>query len=180
VTTASVRAGPQGEPAAASRWIPAYVGLGSNLGDPSSQVRRAFDALGDLPGTRLELRSSLYRSRPMGPVEQPEFVNAAAALLTQLGAPELLDELKRLEARLGRALPVVRWGPRLIDLDLLAHGTTRIAGDTLTVPHPGVAQRAFVLVPLAEIAPALELPGVGRVATLASAVASDGLERLGA
>lgn len=178
MTAAPVRAG-QDEPTARPRWVPAYVGLGSNLDDPARQVRRAFDALGRLPSTRLELRSSLYRSRPMGPVEQPDFVNAAAGLLTQLEAAELLDELKRLEALLGRAVPVVRWGPRLIDLDLLAHGTTRVAGDSLTVPHPGLVERAFVLVPFAEIAPALELPGMGRVATLATRVAHDGLERIG-
>jgi 2-amino-4-hydroxy-6-hydroxymethyldihydropteridine diphosphokinase len=173
----TVRAG-QGEPSAAPAWIPAYVGLGSNLDDPSRQVLRAFDALAGLPATRLELRSSLYRSRPMGPVEQPDFVNAVAALLTQLPAAELLDELKRLEARLGRSVPVVRWGPRLIDLDLLAHGVTRIASDAITVPHPGIVERAFVLVPLAELAPGLELPGLGRVATLAARVARDGLERI--
>jgi 2-amino-4-hydroxy-6-hydroxymethyldihydropteridine diphosphokinase len=162
----------------AARWVPAYVALGSNLDDPQAQVQRAFVALGELPRTRLELRSSLYRSAPMGPLEQPEFVNAAAGLLTQLEAPDLLRELKALETRLGRAAPVVRWGPRLIDLDLLVHGTTCVASDSITVPHPGIAERAFVLVPLAEISPCLEVPGVGRVDALAQRLGAAGLQRI--
>lgn len=162
------------------RWTPAYVGLGSNLDDPAMQLRRALHELAHLPRSRLELRSALYRSRPMGPVEQPDFYNAVAALLTQLDAPALLAELKRLEAKLGRTQPVVRWGPRRIDLDLLAHGTTRVHDDTLTVPHPGIAERAFVLVPLADLAPDLDVPGLGRVGTLAARLSRDGLERMGA
>lgn len=162
----------------AARWLPAYVALGSNLDDPARQVRRAIDALGDLPGTRLVLHSSLYRSAPLGPVEQPDFVNAVAGLLSTLDAPALLHELKALEARLGRAAPVVRWGPRLIDLDLLVHGRSRIASESITVPHPGIAERAFVLVPWAEIAPTLEVPGVGRVGTLARDTGAAGLQRI--
>jgi 2-amino-4-hydroxy-6-hydroxymethyldihydropteridine diphosphokinase len=147
-------------------WWPAYIGLGSNLDSPADRVRGAFDAIAAWPHTRLVLRSALYRTPPFGPVEQPDFVNAVAGTLTALDAPQLLRELKLLEAALGRAAPVVRWGPRRIDLDLLVHGATRIASDTLTVPHPGIAERAFVLRPLADIAPALEVPGLGRVATL--------------
>jgi 2-amino-4-hydroxy-6-hydroxymethyldihydropteridine diphosphokinase len=162
----------------AARWVPAYVALGSNLDDPSRQVLRAFDALGELPGTRLVLRSSLYRSTPLGPVQQPDFVNAVAGLLSRLDAPELLRELKALETRLGRAAPVVRWGPRLIDLDLLVHGATRIASESITVPHPGIAERAFVLVPWAEVSPSLEVPGVGRVGVLAHRVGAAGLQRI--
>lgn len=158
--------------------MPAYVALGSNLDDPQAQVQRAFAALGDLPGTRLILRSPLYRSAPLGPVEQPDFVNAAAGLLTQLEAPELLRELKALETRLGRAAPAVRWGPRRIDLDLLAHGTTCIASESITVPHPALAERAFVLVPWAEISPSLEVPGVGRVGALARRLGASGLQRI--
>jgi len=159
-------------------WTPAYVGLGSNLDRPVQQVERAFDALVELPHTRLVLRSSLYRSRPMGPVEQPDFVNAVAGLLTQLDARTLLQKLKALESQLGRAAPVVRWGPRLIDLDLLAHGSTRIQEADITVPHPGIAEREFVLVPLTELAPSLELPGIGRVDSLARALRTSGLERI--
>jgi len=162
----------------AARWLPAYVALGSNLEDPVQQVLRAFDALGDLPRTRLVLRSSLYRSAPLGPVAQPDFVNAVAGVLTQLEAQELLHELKALETRLGRATPAVRWGPRLIDLDLLAHGNSRIASESITVPHSGIAERAFVLVPWAEVCPSLEVPGVGRVGALARRLGAAGLQRI--
>ena len=158
--------------------MPAYVALGSNLEDPVQQVLRAFDALGDLPRTRLVLRSSLYRSAPLGPVAQPDFVNAVAGVLTQLEAQELLHELKALENRLGRATPAVRWGPRLIDLDLLAHGNSRIASESITVPHSGIAERAFVLVPWAEVCPSLEVPGVGRVGALARRLGAAGLQRI--
>jgi len=162
------------------RWVPAYVALGSNLGQPQLQVQRAFEALASLPETRLVLRSSCYRSRPFGPVEQPDFVNAAAALLTRLDAHTLLRELKALESRLGRAAPVVRWGPRLIDLDLLVHGRTRISDETLTLPHPGIVERDFVLVPLAEICPTLAVPGIGTVGHLLQALGPTTLERIDA
>jgi 2-amino-4-hydroxy-6-hydroxymethyldihydropteridine diphosphokinase len=162
------------------RWVPAYVALGSNLDHPLAQVERAFAALEQLPSTRLYVRSSCYRSRPFGPVAQPDFVNAAAALLTLLDARALLHELKGLESRLGRAEPVVRWGPRVIDLDLLVHGRTRCSDDSLTVPHAGIAERDFVLVPLAEICPSLDVPGVGRVDALLRAFGSSTLERIDA
>ena len=160
------------------RWVPAYVALGSNLDDPRRQIERAFGALRGLRETRLELRSPLYRSRPMGPVAQPDFVNAVAGLLTRLDAVALLHELKSLESRLGRATPAVRWGPRLIDLDLLVHGSTRIHEASIEVPHPGIAERAFVVVPLGEISPALEIPGLGRVSALLQRLDSSGLERI--
>jgi 2-amino-4-hydroxy-6-hydroxymethyldihydropteridine diphosphokinase len=162
------------------RLVPAYVALGSNLDDPRMQVERALEALGSLPATHCVLHSSLYRSPPFGPVEQPEFVNAVAGLLTALEPVALLAALKELESQLGRARPVVRWGPRRIDLDLLVHGATRSDTDALKLPHPGLAERAFVLVPLAEIAPDLEVPGVGRVRSLLQRVSCDGLERLAA
>ena len=165
---------------AAHRLVPAYVALGSNLDDPRAQVERAMGALDDLPGTRCVLRSFLYRSRPLGPVAQPDFVNAVAGLLTTLGPAALLDHLKELETRLGRERPVVRWGPRRIDLDLLVHGGSRTSQPGLEVPHPGVAERAFVLVPLADIAPDLVVPGVGRVRELLARVDSTDLERLAA
>ena len=162
------------------RWVPAYVALGSNLDDPRAQVEGALAALADLPDTRLVLCSSLYRTRPFGPVAQPDFVNAVAGVLTQLDPAALLAQLKALEARLGRERPVVRWGPRRIDLDLLVHGAARIAEPEFEVPHPGVAERAFVLVPLAEIAPDLAVPGRGRVRDLLVRVDSADLERLAA
>lgn len=161
-------------------WIPVYVALGSNLGDPCAQIERAFEALSALQGARLVLRSSLYRSQPFGPVPQPDFINAVAGMLTTIPARAFLAELKSIEQRLGRAQPVVRWGPRSIDLDLLVHGTTRLVEPGLTVPHAGIAERAFVLTPLAEIAPDLDVPGVGRVRALAASVPSSGLARVAA
>jgi len=162
----------------ARRLLPAYVALGSNLDDPRAQVERAIAALGDLPRTRRVLRSSLYRTRPFGPVAQPDFVNAVVGLLTELDPATLLMALKNLEAGLGRERPSVRWGPRRIDLDLLVHGTSRSDVDELRLPHPGIAERAFVLVPLAEIAPDLDVPGVGRVRALRHCVDATGVERL--
>ena len=163
-----------------ANWTPAYVGLGSNLDDPGAQVDRAFDALAALPETRLVARSPAYRSPPLGPVAQPDFVNAVAGLLTQLAPRPLLDALKSLEAALGREAPVVRWGPRRIDLDLLVHGAARVDEPGLVVPHPGLAERAFVLLPLADLAPDLEVPGLGRVRTLAARVDPHGLRRIAA
>jgi 2-amino-4-hydroxy-6-hydroxymethyldihydropteridine diphosphokinase len=160
------------------RWIPAYVALGSNLDDPQRQVERAFDALASLLLSRLVLRSACYRSRPFGPVVQPDFVNAVAGLLTQLDVATLLQELKSLESTLGRAAPVVRWGPRRIDLDLLVHGATRRQEPQLHVPHPGIAERAFVLAPLCDVSPDLLVPGVGRVRDLLARLDAGGLERI--
>jgi 2-amino-4-hydroxy-6-hydroxymethyldihydropteridine diphosphokinase len=165
-------------PEQVDRLLPAYVALGSNLDDPRAQVERAMAELDRLPGTRCVLRSSLYCSRPLGPVPQPDFVNAVTGLLTRLDPAALLAELKALETRLGRERPAVRWGPRRIDLDLLVHGGARIDSPGLQVPHPGIAGRAFVLVPLAEIAPDLEVPGAGRVRALLEKVDSSDLERL--
>jgi 2-amino-4-hydroxy-6-hydroxymethyldihydropteridine diphosphokinase len=156
-------------------WTPAYVALGSNLDDPPVQIAGAFDALSALPESRLVARSRLYRSEPLGPQPQPEFVNAAAGLLTRLTPNALLDALKEIEARMGRALPVVRWGPRRIDLDLIAYGDARIAQERLTVPHPGAPSRNFVLYPLCDIAPSLLIPGHGRVSALAARAGSAGL-----
>jgi 2-amino-4-hydroxy-6-hydroxymethyldihydropteridine diphosphokinase len=156
-------------------WTPAYVALGSNLDEPLMQIAAAFDALGVLPSCRLLARSALYRSEPLGPQPQPEFVNAAAGLLTQLAPRALLDALKGVEAQMGRAHPVQRWGPRRIDLDLLVYGDAQIAEEHLTIPHPGVPSRNFVLYPLRDIAPTLLVPGHGRVSALAARAGSAGL-----
>ena len=159
-------------------WRPAYIGVGSNLEDPRAQVLRAFRGLGQLPLTRLELISPLYRSRPLGPIAQPDFVNAVAGLLTQLEPAALLEELKALETAQGRPAAHVHWGPRVIDLDLLSFARERCSAPDLTLPHPGIPERSFVLYPLADIAPDLDLPGLGRVAELAGRVTAEGLARL--
>jgi 2-amino-4-hydroxy-6-hydroxymethyldihydropteridine diphosphokinase len=159
-------------------WVPAYVALGSNLDDPVQQIARAFDALARLPHSQLVARSAAYRSRPFGPVEQPDFVNAVAGLLTRLDPEQMLKHLQAAEERLGRATPVVRWGPRRIDLDLLVHGDSRRDGPDLQLPHPGIPERAVVLAPLAEIAPDLMVPGLGRASALLRRVDAGALQRI--
>lgn len=159
-------------------WQPAYIGVGSNLDDPRSQVLRACSALAQVPATRVVLVSRLYSSPPLGPVAQPDFVNAVAGVLTQLDPHTLLMQLRAIEAAFGRPDRHAKWGPRVIDLDLLVFGCERRSGPELTVPHPGVVERNFVLYPLADIAPDLEVPGLGRVAELKGRVASTGLHVL--
>ena len=147
-------------------WYPAYIGLGSNLQGPARQLEDAFALLHEISQTRLLRYSSLYRSAPFGGIEQPDFVNAVAALLAQLSAQELLRDLQRIETARGRERGAVRWGPRLLDLDLLVYSSQTIDEAELTVPHPGIAERNFVLLPLGEIAPDLDIPGLGRVSNL--------------
>jgi 2-amino-4-hydroxy-6-hydroxymethyldihydropteridine diphosphokinase len=159
-------------------WHPAYIGVGSNLSDPRAQVLKASTRLTELPLTRVLLTSPLYRSRPLGPAAQPDFVNAVAGVLTQLDPEALLAALKALEAALGRPERHARWGPRIIDLDLLSHGRERRSEAALTLPHPGIVERNFVLYPLADIAPDLDLPGLGRVAELKKRVTPEGLTLL--
>jgi 2-amino-4-hydroxy-6-hydroxymethyldihydropteridine diphosphokinase len=133
----------------------AYVGIGSNLDHPRAHVMSAFDELDKLPHTRVVKKSSLYRSAPVGYAAQPEFVNAVAQLETALPAERLLAELQHIEARHGRKRSFPN-APRTLDLDLLLFGDAKLAGPALTVPHPRMHERAFVLEPLLEIAPALE------------------------
>lgn len=161
-----------------ARWRPAYVGIGSNLADPERQVRRALSALAGLPQSRFIVASSLYRTQPFGDVAQPAFINAVAGLLTHRTPEELLADLRALELSLGREPPRERWGPRVIDLDLLVLGRETRATESLTLPHPGIAERDFVLHPLADIAPDLDVPGLGRVAALRERVTNRGLEKL--
>ena len=161
-------------------WQPAYVGLGSNLDDPRRQVERAFDELTRLADTRLVLRSGLWRSAPMGPRDQPDFVNAVAGLLTRREPQALLQDLRGIERRMGKVEPAQRWGPRVIDLDLLMVGEARCDEPGLQLPHPGLHQRNFVLYPLAEIAPSLWVPGHGRVSSLLNGIPGDGIELLAA
>jgi 2-amino-4-hydroxy-6-hydroxymethyldihydropteridine diphosphokinase len=158
-------------PAAARAPVVAYVALGANLGDAAAALRQALGDLGALPATQLLAHSSLWRSAPVG-AEGPDFVNAVAALSTRLTAPALLAALHQLEARAGRQRPHPN-APRTLDLDLLRYGDARIDSPQLTVPHPRMMARAFVLRPLAEIAPQL----VPRAAL--AAVAGQAIERLG-
>jgi 2-amino-4-hydroxy-6-hydroxymethyldihydropteridine diphosphokinase len=159
-------------------WWPAYIGIGSNLQDPRAQVLTARTHLESLPQTRLVLASPLYASRPLGDIVQPDFVNAVAGVLTRLDAEALLGALRGIETALGRPAARERWGPRIIDLDLLSYGRERRSQGALLLPHPGIVERNFVLYPLADIAPDLDLPGLGRVAELKGRVASLGLTLL--
>ena len=129
----------------------AYVALGANLGEAAAVVASAIDALNRLPDTWLEARSHLYRSAPVD-AQGPDFINAVAAVSTRLTAPDLLLALQQLEQRAGRERPY-RNAPRTLDLDLLLYGDARIDSPSLTVPHPRMMERAFVLLPLAELAP---------------------------
>jgi 2-amino-4-hydroxy-6-hydroxymethyldihydropteridine diphosphokinase len=153
------------------------VALGSNLEDPSAQIRRALDALAALPGTRLARRSSLYRNPPSGYLDQPEFVNAVAQIETRLEPRELLERLLAIEQLHGRVRDVPN-GPRTLDLDILLYGGRRVRVPGLTIPHPRMLERAFVLVPLAEIAPDAAVPGRGRIADLLKNVDTSVLVKL--
>jgi 2-amino-4-hydroxy-6-hydroxymethyldihydropteridine diphosphokinase len=155
----------------------AYVALGANLGDPAATIRAAFAALANLDGSRLLKTSSLYRTAPVGYADQPEFVNAAALLETELAPETLLDALLELEQRFGR-IRAERNGPRTLDLDILLYNTLEIDLPRLTLPHPRLHLRAFVLQPLAEIAPLLALPGRGSIAAWLPAVANQSICRL--
>lgn len=136
----------------------AFIGLGANLGDRAATLRTALSFLSDLPTMELIRVSSLYETAAVGVTEQPDFLNAVAEVSTPLSATALLDALLNLENLLGRKR-TFRWGPRVIDLDLLLYGNEQIALPELTVPHPRLRERAFVLVPLAEVAPELVMPG---------------------
>lgn len=158
-------------------WRPAYVAIGSNLDHPRRRVDEAFERLAGLDHTRLVRRSRTYLTRPMGPQNQPDFVNAAAGLLTQLSARSLLDALLNIERAAGRNRRE-RWGPRTLDLDLVWMTGDVIDQPGLTLPHPGVSLRNFVLYPLCDIAPTLLIPGHGRVADLKLHAGGDGISVL--
>jgi 2-amino-4-hydroxy-6-hydroxymethyldihydropteridine diphosphokinase len=159
-------------------WQPAYIGVGSNLDQPRSRVLAAFTALAAIADSRVILTSPLYSSRPFGPVAQPDFVNAVAGMLTRLEPPQLLARLRAIESGFGRPQQHERWGPRVIDLDIVVFGRERRQDPELTLPHPGIVERNFVLYPLADIAPDLEVPGLGPVSELKRRVVSEGLQRL--
>lgn len=151
----------------------AYVALGSNLDGPRGQVERGFDALAALPCTQLRARSRLFLTPPWGGVEQPDFINAVAQVRTQLTPCELLDALLAIEVRAGRVRGI-RNGPRVLDLDLLCHGRRIVRAGGLEIPHPRLHERAFVLLPLADVAPDLDIPERGRVRELLARVDASG------
>lgn len=160
--------------------VQAFVALGANLGDPVATVRAALAALAGLEATRLVAASSLYRTAPVGLKDQPDFINAVAHLEVDesvASASTFLVRLFAIEADFGRVRSV-RNAPRTLDLDLLLFGAETVASPGLTLPHPRLTERAFVLAPLAEIAPDLEIPGHGRVAELLAGVADQRIERL--
>jgi 2-amino-4-hydroxy-6-hydroxymethyldihydropteridine diphosphokinase len=153
------------------------VAIGSNLDSPRERVLEAMERMSTLNATRTVLRSRLYLTRPMGPQDQPNFVNAAVALLTQLAPQELLSGLLDIERSMGRDRQQ-RWGPRIIDLDLLWMIDSPVSEPGLTVPHPGVSTRNFVLYPLADIAPTIKIPKVGNVLDLKRDAGGDGISVL--
>lgn len=157
--------------------VTAYIGLGSNLDDPLRQVQTALTELAGVRQSRLLKASGLYRSAPMGPAGQPDYINAVAALETTLAPDELLTQLQQLEARHQRVRKE-RWGPRSLDLDLLLYGDAVIDSEHLSVPHPGLTQRNFVLIPLCEIAPDLILPDNRGLSELANNCSREDLQRL--
>ena len=157
--------------------IRAYVGLGANLGEPRRQLTDAIIAMSGLPETRLAGHSSFYRSAPVGNENQPEFLNAVAALDTRLAPGVLLEGLQGIERRHGRERPFLD-APRTLDLDLLVFGDEQIKRPGLTVPHPRMHQRAFVLHPLLELVPEISIPGKGKASAFLAACASQKIERI--
>jgi 2-amino-4-hydroxy-6-hydroxymethyldihydropteridine diphosphokinase len=143
-----------------------YIGLGSNLADPCAQVENGLRALAGLADTHLLRRSRLYRSAPWGRADQPEFVNAVAQLDTMLAPQVLLDALLAIERAAGRERDATRWGPRVLDLDIIVYGDLVLDTPGLHLPHPHLHERVFVLMPLSEIAPALQIHGKGRADVL--------------
>jgi len=155
----------------------AYIGLGSNLDTPIAQVERALAALAMLPESRLVVASSLYRSDPLGPAGQPDYINAVAELHTRLAPLDLLDALQAQELA-QRRVRLEHWGPRTLDLDLLLYGAMRIDLPRLQVPHPQMLRRNFVLLPLVEIAPGLQLPDGSPIHRHLAVLGEGGIQRL--
>lgn len=156
-----------------------FIGLGSNLGEPQEQIASAVQQLAKIPESCDLKVSRLYRSRPLGPQDQPDYINAVAQLTTQLEAEALLDQLQAIEQAHGRRRGGERWGARILDLDLLLYADQIINSERLIVPHPGLSERAFVLIPLADLAEAdLTIPGLGKLQPLLSHIDEDGLERV--
>ncbi len=157
--------------------IEAYIGVGSNLNDPVQQVLAAKQVLQGLPETDLTKFSSLYASSPMGPQDQPDYINAVALLKTTLSAHQLLEQLQAIETQQGRVRKQ-HWGARTLDLDILLYGNQQINTPDLVIPHAGIAERAFVLFPLHDIASRLEIPGHGKLIDLFSACPANRIQKL--
>lgn len=155
-----------------------YIGLGSNLDQPQQQIKTAVGQLHELAKSRYIKDSGLYKSRPMGPQDQPDYFNAVALIETQLTAIELLDELQVIETRQGR-VRTQHWGPRRIDLDILLYGDQQISTERLQVPHPGLCEREFVLYPLLRLDDALNIPGRGKLSEIIKSCSENGLEYCG-
>lgn len=155
-----------------------YVGMGSNLAEPLRQLQSAIEAMRAIPATRVEAVSPFYISDPLGPADQPRYVNAVAALDTELAPLALLDALQAIELEQGRVRKDERWGPRTLDLDILLFGERRLDEPRLTVPHYHMHARAFVLYPLADLAPQLRLPDGRSLSELLAVCPFQGLERL--
>jgi 2-amino-4-hydroxy-6-hydroxymethyldihydropteridine diphosphokinase len=159
--------------------VTAFIALGSNLGDPAGQIRSALRALDKLPDTRLVRQSAFYRNPPEGGGAQPEFVNAVARIETRIGPRALLDRLLEIERDHGRVRDYPN-APRTLDLDIVLYGESMVQEPGLTIPHPRMLERVFVLAPLAEIAPDAVVPGTGRIADLAAKLDSSGLVKVAA
>ncbi len=160
--------------------VEAYIGLGSNLDNPVEQVSRARQAIAALPGVAEIACSPLYRSLPVGPQDQPDYINAVMRIATELPPLDLLSQLQQIENQHGRKR-IVRWGARTLDLDLLLYGQQIINEPTLIVPHQELAKRGFVLYPLADVAVAdMQIPGLGSLSELLQACPADGLHKIAA
>jgi 2-amino-4-hydroxy-6-hydroxymethyldihydropteridine diphosphokinase len=160
-----------------SSLITAFIALGSNLDDPASHVREAIADLARLPQTRVKRASALYGSAPVGYRDQPDFINAVAEIGTRLEPRPLLEALLEIEKRHGRVRGV-RNGPRTLDLDIALYGERVVREPGLVVPHPRMHERAFVIVPLAEVAPGLDIPGFGSVSRLLERIDAGSVTRL--
>jgi len=158
--------------------ITAYIGLGSNLSDPRAQVINAAKAIGNIVESNVITLSSLYLSKPMGPQDQDDYINAVIAIETSLSALELLDALQSIENSAGRVRKDNRWGARILDCDILLYGNESIENERLTIPHYGMKLREFVLLPLAEISPSLHLPDGSSISELASEISNNGIVKL--
>ena len=159
--------------------IRAFLGLGGNVGDVPTTLAEAMWAIDSLPQTSIRAQSSFYRTPPWGRTDQPEFINAVVELQTRLAPRVLLNYLLEIETRFGRdRSESEKWGPRELDLDLLTFGEESIDEPGMHLPHPHLHERAFVLVPLSEIAPSLEIPGVGIVSELLASVSVSGIEAI--